>query len=716
MDWGIAQGYIGLAATSNKRESAKEELATLSMLDQQMKSDRAEKEQAELKEQAYYAEVSKFADTLLAPDRNRINEKSKLLSSMVREHVKANGGDMTKFFSNGGHKVLSDYKAAILGSEESSTYIDNKKNMEQIIDMQKKGFGHLINQNDMWNMQNYQATGKGKITYTGMLSEIKLPPTENYDWGQEIPAADILNFDQNYVKFLGNYKTTYPDAPPPTPQELERFVSSQHGGVKGSNYNRKMSIEKEQFDQTMRLDTLQFQKEDAAEKNRQSWFQLNLQSENQAFNQEVKLKELEQTDTELQAKYGVSTPEEAKAAKEAEDSWAFDVQNMETTLSYDVPTVNDINDSKMDKFASYFGFDKLLKYEDSAEDFAAQGSGGFLEGSNFVSKGIKEMGATGYKIRGSKMFINGNLATNAIKEAGLFEFNDKGFIDGINISQNRDMFDASGTKADNWASYGVNDKGFATNTYAEDLMAKKFKVKGVVGGFIGSDKQGNEIMIMDVATGAGSRTTDKKKTEKYNERNLDTTKKPSFGMFVALQSEDGHTMYKRIEGNQTMTLMQKWAGANTGVVKNARKHGDAAANNVRFADQQSKADVQNVYNYLNTQPNITQRIIQQSRMIPGAGTSGGKFAPLVTSYYTALTAMAGGDIRAIDKTVNDGSFHAIIQDIQKDATKSKQFTELINNPRTDQRAIIDYFQRAGYISQPNAQQWKSTLEYVTLKK
>ena len=83
MNWAIGQGYLGLYNTTNKRESAKDELNVLQVLDQQMRQDKADKEAAQLKEQAYQDQISKFSDQLLAGDRNRINKKAKEANIML---------------------------------------------------------------------------------------------------------------------------------------------------------------------------------------------------------------------------------------------------------------------------------------------------------------------------------------------------------------------------------------------------------------------------------------------------------------------------------------------------------------------------------------------------------------------------------------------------------------------------------------------------------
>ena len=54
MDWSVAQGISGLYTDVNKKQSAKDELGYLQNLKTMQKNERIEKEQAQLKEQAYY--------------------------------------------------------------------------------------------------------------------------------------------------------------------------------------------------------------------------------------------------------------------------------------------------------------------------------------------------------------------------------------------------------------------------------------------------------------------------------------------------------------------------------------------------------------------------------------------------------------------------------------------------------------------------------------
>ena len=77
MDWAIGKGYSALFDSNRKKESAKEELGMLSVMQAQLDKEKQEKEQDQLKEQAYMEQISKFSDTLLAPDRDKINAKAK---------------------------------------------------------------------------------------------------------------------------------------------------------------------------------------------------------------------------------------------------------------------------------------------------------------------------------------------------------------------------------------------------------------------------------------------------------------------------------------------------------------------------------------------------------------------------------------------------------------------------------------------------------------
>ena len=102
-DWGMGIALQGLYGRQNRVDQSKEELASLQAFKQEKLQDKAVKEADQLKQIKYQEEISKFADTLLGPDRDKINEKAKFLQGRIKEQIASYGGDMGKFFENGGH-------------------------------------------------------------------------------------------------------------------------------------------------------------------------------------------------------------------------------------------------------------------------------------------------------------------------------------------------------------------------------------------------------------------------------------------------------------------------------------------------------------------------------------------------------------------------------------------------------------------------------------
>ena len=239
MDWGIGIGLQGLYGKSNYIERNRNEMAAMDSMDAMKMRKDAMNEQAQLKEQAYMEEISKFADTLLGPDRDKINEKAKFLQARMKEKVSYYGGDMQKFFADGGHKFIGDYKRSLISSPETTQYMENKKNMTMLLEMMGKKQGHLINARDYQSLVDYQNNGGGVVSFTGMYNEIQLPDLEAYDYGTEIPAQDIL--DQNYVAIYGNYIIDNPDKADLDPQDLKHdllaYTQMNYGG-KGKNWQR----------------------------------------------------------------------------------------------------------------------------------------------------------------------------------------------------------------------------------------------------------------------------------------------------------------------------------------------------------------------------------------------------------------------------------------------------------------------------------------------
>jgi len=205
-------GKIGLTTNVGKRESARQDLQVMGQLFQMKKQQEQEEQQAALIEQQYYDQIRKEADEMLSGDRKRINERSKALQGQIRQQIKAFGGSRAKFMASGGLAMIGDYTRGVLDSPEVATYKDNKKNLETILDVQKKGMGHLLSARDTLALQEYNKLGTGNITYSGLKSQIDMPPSESILFGQYATGSEILFYDQNYLKILGNYKVDHPDS------------------------------------------------------------------------------------------------------------------------------------------------------------------------------------------------------------------------------------------------------------------------------------------------------------------------------------------------------------------------------------------------------------------------------------------------------------------------------------------------------------------------
>ena len=252
-DYGVGLAFGGLFARQGNHDRAKEELVTLQSFKAEKEKDELMDQQAQMQKAAYDKQVSDFSDKLLGPDRDRINAKAKMLQARVRDEIRTYGGDMSKFMANGGHMILNDYKNSLVTSEESTVYLENKTNMDRLVAIQMSGKGHLINQNDLFTMKEYNKNKNGKISYTGMLNEIEMPDASLYDYNSEIPTEDIL--DKNHVAIYGNYVITHPENPEPSKQDLLAFTKLHYGG-KGANWQRQVAIEKEKNDHALGMEKL----------------------------------------------------------------------------------------------------------------------------------------------------------------------------------------------------------------------------------------------------------------------------------------------------------------------------------------------------------------------------------------------------------------------------------------------------------------------------
>ena len=524
MDWAIGQGLLGLQTSVNKRDAVKQELGVLQILDQQMRQDKADKEASQLKEQAYQAEISKFADTLLAPDRDRINQKSKILSMRIREHIKTNGGDMEKFFANGGHRLMSDYKSDIINSTESSQFLDNKKNMEIIVEMQSKGFGHLINPTDLANLENFQKTGNGKVTYTGMMSEIEMPNDDKYEYGMSIPAKDILY--KNYMKIMGNYKLTHPNTGEPTEADLLAFTAA-HYGEKGSNWQKSHQEKVAKDNHIEAISKIQADERMNA-------------ADNAAEIEKEKIKAM--ADMAKGSGRGGRGGAGGDGADGGSAGGGFGPgeKGYKSQYTADVAQVFS-NVPKYGLKAKDFqqGWWNKYEYPDLAKN--TLGEDFVMSSEDYMDGGDGDWSswyASGYQPRNAKKL---RLDTTAVTKAVLGDSYtlENGYLKAVKLDKNLGWFDAAGRKISDWndsAWYGDDDY-----LQEEENQNKDFKVLGPITVGVAKTADGKENMIMNVVDGKGSTSIDKDATSKYDERlgDSDITMRAA----LAIQSDDGHTFY-----------------------------------------------------------------------------------------------------------------------------------------------------------------------------
>lgn len=259
-DFGLTTALQNMYSGPSQAQQRQSEFANIEQMSRFYEKENLEQEASAAKMQAYDAQVEKFADGLLAPDRKRILEKSQVLKQSVREMIKANGGDMKEFFSAGGHQVMADYKSALISSPETSDYLENKQNMAFILKAMNEGKGHLISPKDKENFDRYMADGKGKVSYGGVMNEIKMPDASKFRGGVTMKADDILN--ENMMAIASNYDMYYKGTSldpttnnrAPSREELLSFTAMMYGSQIGSNY--KIDLEKNnerlQWNQEMR--------------------------------------------------------------------------------------------------------------------------------------------------------------------------------------------------------------------------------------------------------------------------------------------------------------------------------------------------------------------------------------------------------------------------------------------------------------------------------
>lgn len=238
--YGLSQAIAQMYGAPSALDQKNTDYAKLLQMQQYYKNEADAKKVDQEKMLLFEDSIQKAADGLLGPDRNALYEAARVQRRQLREVIKANGNDISRFMANGGELRLSEYKNSILQSEQMTQYMENKKNAEFILKAMAEGKAGLISPVDKMNFDNYTQNGGGKITYSGMMSDYKVDK-DQFKAGEIIPFQTILN--QNKAAVLANYSLHYKgtERDPvesgqiPNDDELVTFLAGTYGVQKGTN-------------------------------------------------------------------------------------------------------------------------------------------------------------------------------------------------------------------------------------------------------------------------------------------------------------------------------------------------------------------------------------------------------------------------------------------------------------------------------------------------
>lgn len=232
------EGLLGLTKSINTTESAVRDLSVLERMDQRVQQDRQSEVQAQQQEQLMYERAYQMSDQLLEKDRNRINKRLKMAQNQITDQMRLNGGSKKRFMEKGGLSFINGVTSDIMRSPEAVQYQENKKNLAKIIEAKEKGFGHLLSPKDLKSLEDYEKNEDGGlITYSGIMAEVEIPPSENFDYGTDIPMEKILSHGSNMMKVKGNFEMVYPNKEP-NYANIVAFAKEMGYGGTGSNQTR----------------------------------------------------------------------------------------------------------------------------------------------------------------------------------------------------------------------------------------------------------------------------------------------------------------------------------------------------------------------------------------------------------------------------------------------------------------------------------------------
>lgn len=229
------EGLIGLTKNINTTEAAMRDLSVLERMDARIQHDKDREVAAQQQEALMYERVYQMSDQLLEKDRNRINKRLQMSQRLIGDHIRNAGGSKTNFMEQGGVSIINGITNDIMRSPEAVQYQENKKNLAKILEAKEKGLGHLLSPKDIKSLEDYENNPHGgPITYSGIMAEIEIPPSENFDYGSDIPYEKVMSYNSNMVKIMGNFELVHPDKEPNMANMVAFMKEMGYGGT-GSN-------------------------------------------------------------------------------------------------------------------------------------------------------------------------------------------------------------------------------------------------------------------------------------------------------------------------------------------------------------------------------------------------------------------------------------------------------------------------------------------------
>lgn len=633
------RGYAGLFASADKNQMAKDNLVVAEQLSNFTDKKRKEEEENQAKVGLMQDEIKKQTDQLLGYDRKKLREIQTGALNTLKNQIAANGGDYSRFMNNGGRAILDNYKSSILNSDLYSNYQENQKNMQTILELEKKGMGHLINPVDRANMNAYQRNKGGKISYTGQMMQVELPDGRNYDWNTNAPVKDILSYKDNYTKIMENYRMSFPGLKqPPSQEDLNTYVRSQYS-VRGTDWQR--GANERDFAAS----------EDQRKIGNNQWdatFKENVFKDRRDFTEDGRRYELDRQDklyTEelnFQQKFNSAMNNQDGTISNGIDKDAQESQVSNVGIINELIDDGNVSITDFRKPEFWNKVDGQLKERGSEMNYSKFNLSSNHYGNTTLGRKLAPANAR---------FIN-NLDGSAAASASLNgKFEVKGNkVLGV-VTKDQNWFGADGRV--------ISDKASSIYKFFEGSKPRDLTIKGVASVATFFDGKGNENIVMDKHNYLGG----KNKTYEDDINTQVKNTKVKMKQMVVLQADSGELVYMPFNTNDAPTRQRYSDTTKSDNITPQRKAYKNTSNQItNYRDKEKKqaeADINTYTAFINDAPSNVA--IKKRSAILGDPLNPSKRAPLLVAYYATLASM-GQDPSIYKTAVNGDSFEKLLSE------------------------------------------------------